>query len=171
VRLGVSSSPCLRTTPVLFAKVLDFVYLNTVPYQLDDETWCWLKALRPLENFGPHGQVDDAVSGIVATYLVADKLCIEPLMNALHDLFRKIHLEVMPKGTVVQTLTEQGPHGGLMRQWAIMCVAKDIQTNGWDIYRCTDPEMLTDFIEKSTNHAVEVLEAVSRHDEGSCDDL
>jgi len=133
--------------------------------------WCWLKSLKPLENLDPHGQVGDTVSGIVATYLVADKLCIEPLMNALHDLFCTIHLQLMPQSSVIQTLTEQGPHGGLMRQWAIKCLAKDIQWNGWDVYRRIYPEMFTDFIEKSTNHAVEVLEAVSRHNEGSYDDL
>jgi hypothetical protein len=116
------------------------VYFDTVLYKLDDETWCCHKALEPLENLGPHDQVDDVGSSIFATYLVADKLCDEPLVNALHDLFRKINLELMLEGSVIQTPTEEQSHGGLKRQWAVKCLAKDIQTNGWDIYICTDPE-------------------------------
>lgn len=76
--------------PMIFAKVLEFIYFGTIPYHLDNE---FLKPTAGQVALTDRNQERFLATseGLVKVYQLADKLCMETLMNTIYDRYRTTH--------------------------------------------------------------------------------
>ena len=143
----------------MFSKVLEFIYFGKVPYLLDNKAWSHIENLDRGEYPLAECCLDhDEVAG---TYLMADKMCVEPLMNGLHDLYRKYHRYIAIDGVTLQMITEKGPQDGLLRDWTLRSIAVELRRWGWDEYKTTNGELWDDFLGKSLNNGIDLLKALT----------
>lgn len=68
----------------IFSKVLEFICFGRVPYKLN------VDIIAEMAGTDKHSdtsmiELEIATTGMMRTYVMADRLCIETLMNAVHD--------------------------------------------------------------------------------------
>ena len=141
--------------PTVFARVLEYIYFGRTPYELDDPAWNHLRdsiKTKDAEAFpGAVATLRGICLGLVKFYILADKLCVETLMNLVHDMYRKCYesLDILPVD--LETMTDLGPRDGLMRQYALQQYAVRLHRSGWDRFRQSRPWLWKGYMASAEN--------------------
>ena len=148
--------------PTIFAHVLEYIYFGTIPYDLDEETMsaeAYLALTTRDEQNAWSRTVHTASKGLIKVYRLADKLCIEGLMNACHDTTRRIHGFYNIAVKYLPTMTEDVPESDKLRQFAVKQMAWYVKEFGWDRAKDELPDIWSKFMEESSENAIELFEA------------
>jgi hypothetical protein len=147
--------------PTIFAKVLEFVYFGTIPYHLDDE---FLKpsAGQVTLTDTEQEQFGAACEGLVRVYQLADKLCMETLMNAIHDRYRTTHKYFGISTQDLVNLTEGRCKDSLLRQFALKQMVRSIRGYGWDHFKSIQLSLWTSYMERDPGNAIELFKLFAK---------
>jgi hypothetical protein len=147
--------------PTTFARVLEFIYFGTIPYNLDEKFLSpkFYHAATRDEQKAWSKTVHTASRGLIKVYRLADKLCIESLMNASHDSCRRIHENYNIAVEQLPTMTENVPDSDKLRQFAVKQMAWYVKEFGWSRAKDELPDIWSKFMEKSSENAIELFEA------------
>lgn len=148
--------------PTIFAHVLEYIYFGTIPYNLDEETMsaeAYLALTRD-EQKAWSKTLHTASRGLIKVYRLADKLCIEGLMNASHDSIRRIQGTGSVAARDLHTnMTENLPKDDKLRQFALKQMAWYVKELGWNRAKEGLPGIWSEFMEESSENATELFEA------------
>jgi hypothetical protein len=93
----------------------------------------------------------DICLGLVKDYILADKLCVETLMNLVHDRYRKCYESLGILTVDLDTMTHVGPRDSFMRQYALQRYAGRIHKSGWDRFKQSRPWLWTGYMASAGN--------------------
>ena len=149
--------------PTTFACVLEFIYFGTIPYNLDEKTSmvCYYQDhASQAEIEAAATKICTASRGLIKVYRLADKLCIEGLMNASHDSIRRIQGTGSVAAMDLHTnMTENLPKDDKLRQFALKQMAWYVKELGWNRAKEGLPGIWSEFMEESSENATELFEA------------
>ena len=125
--------------PAIFAKLLEYIYFETIPYRLDTATRKFNADATEEERQHFDRKRREAFMGMIKMYILAEKLGIEPLMNAVHDRYRKYHRHFWIETSELRAMIRLGPGHSLMRKYALEESAYKLDQQGWGDWEPADP--------------------------------
>lgn len=99
------------------------------------------------------------VLGLLAkVYVLADKLCMEAMVNHLSDWYKGYCAKFLVDGFLLASLTEQGPPNGKLLDFALEQLTWDIRAAGWEAYKANNPSLLEQLMDVSAANCQGVIE-------------
>ena len=95
-------------------------------------------------------------------YQLANKLCMETLMNAIHDRYRTTHKYFGVSTQDLVNLTEDGCKDSLLRKFALKQMVHYIRGYGWDHFKSISLSLRTSYMEQDPGNAIELFELFAK---------
>lgn len=147
--------------PSIFAKVLEFIYFSKTPFRLSDD---FMKELDGDKDQTPSQATTrhDAQTGMIGAYCLAEKLCMEPLMNCIHDHYRVPHERFSVRISELNDMTENGRRDSLLKLFAFKQLVFYVKLKTWDALNMLTE--LKEYMEKDSQNVIELFELYTKMD-------
>jgi hypothetical protein len=94
---------------------------------------------------------------MIRTYIAAEKLGIEGLMNGIQDRYRKLYSHWAVTPDELGLLPTHGRRQSLMRPHALKTVAWELRNSGWDEFKQVHHRMWNQYLEKDEENCDELF--------------